>query len=427
MLINKGLMLFVGLLFSYSLFADCPDVKVYCYSYEVDTASPKAKTNLVFKAPSKWDWKNISCQLLDSKEELIQQCEALDKNVHSLVYPENRFKLIADYHWATVKKRTIPISNWMGSLKSVYPQFSKAAIKDIILPGTHDSATSGIEINSEFSPDGSAITKRLKILKSLPLYNQIFAYWSKTQPLTIKQQLDQGIRYLDLRLCDKNGEVYSCHGKYSDNISTIIQQVKAFTDDPENKNEIILLDMNHFYNMSRGEHALVIHLLLSQLGDKIADSYAFNASTPLNQFWEKNKQIIVIYHNKEQAKHYPQLWPSSTISSRWPNKQKSSDLIQYLNSNLNNRLNDQLYVISGVLTPNEDVIVSSLYNPFAPNSIKTYTLDYKQDLYNWLFDKQNKLGQKGSIIIEDWTTGQSLTHYVIDSNIKKFTSVDKRS
>ncbi|MDO4364395.1 MAG: phosphatidylinositol diacylglycerol-lyase, partial [Clostridia bacterium] len=57
-------------------------------------------------------------------------------------------------------------NNWMSGIKD------DTAISDISMPGTHDSGTQNVD---------------------LPI-------WSKTQSLSISEQLNIGVRYFDLRL-----------------------------------------------------------------------------------------------------------------------------------------------------------------------------------------------------------------------------------
>ena len=73
-------------------------------------------------------------------------------------------------------------------------------IYEINLPGTHDSTTA----NSKNSTDNY-----VKIF-GIPVYNS--GKYAKTQSLTLQQQVDAGVRYLDLRFSAKQGKLLLCHG-----------------------------------------------------------------------------------------------------------------------------------------------------------------------------------------------------------------------
>lgn len=84
--------------------------------------------------------------------------------------------------------------NWMSGIPD------NRYIYEINLPGTHDSTTA----NSKNSTDNY-----VKIF-GIPVYNS--GKYAKTQSLTLQQQLDAGVRYLDLRFSAKQGKLLLCHG-----------------------------------------------------------------------------------------------------------------------------------------------------------------------------------------------------------------------
>ena len=84
--------------------------------------------------------------------------------------------------------------NWMSGIPD------NRYIYEINLPGTHDSTTA----NSKNSTDNY-----VKIF-GIPVFNS--GKYAKTQSLTLPQQLDAGVRYLDLRFSAKQGKLLLCHG-----------------------------------------------------------------------------------------------------------------------------------------------------------------------------------------------------------------------
>ena len=84
--------------------------------------------------------------------------------------------------------------NWMSGIPD------NRYIYEINLPGTHDSTTA----NSKNSTDNY-----VKIF-DIPVYNS--GKYAKTQSLALQQQLDAGVRYLDLRFSAKQGKLLLCHG-----------------------------------------------------------------------------------------------------------------------------------------------------------------------------------------------------------------------
>ncbi len=203
-----------GLLGSNYLYADCPNVKAYCYQYIVDSTSPTPATDKVLSFGSKWSWSDFQCHAMNTKEEFISACEQRYANILSVVYPtQDGFVTTPSVQIEKTQKADADYSYWMEDLTKAYPKLTSLAIKSLTLPGSHDSATDKITQNSAIAPDAPDLPEVVAVLEKLGmgnLINSIYAGWSKAEPLSISEQLASGIRYLDLRLCDKLGDIYSC-------------------------------------------------------------------------------------------------------------------------------------------------------------------------------------------------------------------------
>src|SRR5262245_24450426 len=77
---------------------------------------------------------------------------------------------------------TITASNWMGDLYQSFPAFRNIHINKVLIPGSHDSGTSRLDKSG------------------------------RAQALTIKEQLEQGIRYFDIRPRVHDSTYYVVHG-----------------------------------------------------------------------------------------------------------------------------------------------------------------------------------------------------------------------
>ena len=92
--------------------------------------------------------------------------------------------------------------NWMAGIPD------SRYIYEINLPGTHDSATAYCK---------NATDNTVKLFRLPAFHVEKFA---KTQSLTLPEQLDAGVRYLDLRFSPKQGELLLCHGN-NDKIAAV--------------------------------------------------------------------------------------------------------------------------------------------------------------------------------------------------------------
>jgi hypothetical protein len=137
----------------------------------------------------------------------------------------------------TTQLTSIPLDKWMENLKDA---LASKPIKDICFPGTHDSGTYYLE--SALAPDAVAPIPQLWNDANLGNSTGIREYikgMAVTQSNTIFDQLYNGIRYLDLRVCNVNDEFYTCHLLLGNKISVIVQDIKRFLD--ENTSEIVMV------------------------------------------------------------------------------------------------------------------------------------------------------------------------------------------
>lgn len=123
-------------------------------------------------------------------------------------------------------------SSWMGDLINAGSPVAKLPINKILIPGTHDSGTYGMDSRA------------------------------RTQTLTIKEQLEYGVRYLDCRILLNNGEntFYFAHtlqspnpfaGRYdtpATNTENVLYDIRTFLID--NPQEVLILkfqNIDYFY------------------------------------------------------------------------------------------------------------------------------------------------------------------------------------
>jgi hypothetical protein len=150
-------------------------------------------------------------------------------------------------------------------------------VNRIALPGTHNSGTYDLtrygigDTFQNLSPDLS--DKRLRLAKAIiglgdtPILpaavisasgSDIFHGWSECQERPILQQLQDGIRSLDFRVCtDKNGTMRICHGEMGPTVDTVLNDLKRFA--TEHPTEIVVIRFTHFYSFASGSGNEMLH------------------------------------------------------------------------------------------------------------------------------------------------------------------------
>ncbi|XP_076635170.1 PI-PLC X domain-containing protein 2 isoform X3 [Colletes latitarsis] len=123
----------------------------------------------------------------------------------------------------------------------------------LAIPGSHDTMTYTINRRNDVGPDEPKYIRALGRYCSF-LSKPIIFNWSITQHDVIKDQLNGGIRYLDLRVATKptNGNIYFLHGLYGSTIYQPLQEVAEWL--ASHSNEIVVLDFQHFYSFSETDH-----------------------------------------------------------------------------------------------------------------------------------------------------------------------------
>jgi hypothetical protein len=222
-------------------------------------------------------------------------------------------------------------ADWMGAN---YAVLKDRPLNRVALPSTHNSGTYALTRYStgdtfeDLAPDLDS--QKLEIAKAIiglgnsPIVptimlsaegSDIFHNWAKCQERSIRQQLDDGIRSLDLRVCtDKDGRIRICHGEYGPDIETILNDVAAFTQ--AHPTEIVLVRFQHFYAFGDTSidnlHSRLHGMILEKLGSRLVPN-AFKPDSTLDSIWRSGKRIVVLYDKYSSSDS--RFWPGSISSS----------------------------------------------------------------------------------------------------------------
>ena len=144
-------------------------------------------------------------------------------------------------------------------------------MKSSSLLGTHNSGSYSIKPYSLIAPDMDH-----GFLRYIPnfLVTPIFFKWSVTQWTGFTTQLQNGIRYFDLRVAfgtkycsqtvpDDASKIYGCfyfvHGLYASRVADEFKKIRKFLD--EHPKEVVILDFQHFYAMDKQKKAIFTRLV----------------------------------------------------------------------------------------------------------------------------------------------------------------------
>jgi hypothetical protein len=309
---------------------------------------------------------------------------------------------------------------WMREMK---PFLADKRLCDIIIPGTHDSATYGITSHSDVSPEVEWYKAVLDYLSPL-----LFAAWAVAQNDNIGIQLGNGIRYLDLRVAARGEQLITCHGLFSVPVQQVLAQVKAFSD--ANPDEIIVVDFRKLYAMDRGRHEFLIKTLNDTLGPKMASRDQLSPASTCGEFWDKGKPIVVLYDREVSwsqdilvlIDQQHQLW-TGQLWSEWPDSQSLDDLKPKLDSYLRDRPGraaNRLFAHQGILTPTVGLVVKEMAH--GHNSLADMAAEVTPHVVDWVAEWSDRPMNIAIVDQANWRgtkTEQSIVYQAKRINLKR--------
>lgn len=288
----------------------------------------------------------------------------------------------------------VDYSSWMSDHRDV---LDAKRLVDIPIPASHDTLM--FDASFELSPDapfdiGATLIDAFDgcpselasvcdpVLQGLldlavPLGNRFTHQWGQTQDRDLTEQLEDGIRSFDMRVCRKpDGSLYGCHGVYTrHDIAWHLDQIRAFLE--EHGDEIVLISVSVVDGggwsdddgnpYDRAELAAAID---AALGPWLATDPTLIAR-PMSEIWAGPGRVFMFTGDLElHADSGYMIHPagSYTIGS-WPNSSDVASMQEAVFTNLRHRQGticdsncgaadpNKLFGPSANLTPQTDDIV----------------------------------------------------------------------
>lgn len=274
-------------------------------------------------------------------------------------------------------------ANWM---QSGYAHRANQQLRNMCIPGTHDSGTYGI--------------------------NGVDENISQTQEYTIADQLNLGYRYFDLRIKKSGGEFKIHHGpSISVPARDVFNDLENFA--KSHKREILLVHIQNVDSMSEGEHAeLRDNLVLPKLGGRLAPRSLGNGVT-FEKLWGIDKNIILIWGGGNFANLSDKYWnQGATLSSHWLDTGDEHDLYRRLRERVQDDRGGRFYAAQMILTPKPMQII---FPPYF-GSIEDLT-DDKVDHASLIYDLDmhaKRSGKRMNIAMVDFA-GPRFNQYAFEA------------
>uniref|UniRef100_H3AXN3 Phosphatidylinositol specific phospholipase C X domain containing 1 n=1 Tax=Latimeria chalumnae TaxID=7897 RepID=H3AXN3_LATCH len=298
-------------------------------------------------------------------------------------------------------------SDWMSHLPE---KLWDIPLYNLAIPGSHNTMTYCLDNDSPIDESEPEI---LQILDTyLPcIVRPFLSKWCPTQGSTITEQLDAGIRFLDLRIAHKPKDLskglYFVHGIFTTvTVQETLQDIARWL--KTHPKEIIILDCKHFQGMDKELHKHLIQSIKNIFGFRICPK---TENPTLRNLWKSSYQVIVSYENIIAVK-YDELWPA--VPYWWANTSDPQALVQYLEKQKERGRPGHFFVAGINLTEDLFYILS---HPFG--SLKNLTLSNSPQLMDWVKRQlPGRAPQCVSIIAGDFTEAYHLAAAIIALNGK---------
>ncbi|KAI4554083.1 hypothetical protein MJG53_019382 [Ovis ammon polii x Ovis aries] len=215
-------------------------------------------------------------------------------------------------------------ADWMSALSS---RLWDVPLHQLSIPGSHDTMTYCLNKKSPISSQEPRLLQLLrKVLPCVTL--PVVLKWSTTQVLSVTEQLDAGVRYLDLRIAHmEEGSERNLHFVHMVYTTALVED--TLTEISEwlegHPREVVILACRNFEGMTEGLHEYLVGCIKNIFGDMLCP----RGEVPtLRQLWSRGQQVILSYEDEAAVSRHVELWPG--IPYWWGNKVKPQDLVHYL-------------------------------------------------------------------------------------------------
>ncbi len=315
-----------------------------------------------------------------------------------------------------VMANTVTGANWMTVLAK---DIANKPLNQLFIPGSHDSATYALE--HEFGK-GQGFSDKINALKLVGVgfaVTTIAKNWAMAQDRTIYEQLNDGIRYLDLRVIyrDNKKDFYTVHGLYGPKFSEVLSQITRFMS--ENPKEILIIqvaDLNYLGKAGEEEfnHQKLAAMINTAFTNKLVNkSELAGPSATVGEISRRGKQVFLLYKDKNIADQFDGFWHrKAAINDYWPDVDDTASLKAKLDANMKKRTNNdnqnKFFVTQSQMTPSTSTIAKGLI-PLGSRyrSLKDMAKDVVKELPQWIDDWRN---QNPNIIILDFVNAQRAKH-----------------
>ncbi|XP_059013742.1 PI-PLC X domain-containing protein 1 isoform X2 [Mustela lutreola] len=223
--------------------------------------------------------------------------------------------------------RSLPCTTNADWMSALCPVLWDVPLHQLSIPGSHDTMTYCLNKTSPISQTQSRLLQLLG--KVLPCVTRpVVLRWSTTQVLGVTEQLDAGVRYLDLRIAHmRDGSEKNLHFVHMVYTTSLVEDTLTEISEwlESHPREVVILACRDFEGMTDGLHEYLVACIRNIFGDMLCPR---GEMPTLNQMWSRGQQVILSYEEDSVVNRHAELWPG--IPYWWGDQVKPQELIRYL-------------------------------------------------------------------------------------------------
>ncbi|KAM3724367.1 PI-PLC X domain-containing protein [Dirofilaria immitis] len=316
------------------------------------------------------------------------------------------------------------MTDWMSELPAAARD---KPIMTLAIPGSHLSGTCNLKEDSEITPDQ---TWCVRVLDSNDMIRRAVYNWSKVQTMSITQQLEAGIRFLDIRVAYVNESIYVVHGLRAMEIRDLFKRVDDFLS--LHPKEVVLIDINHFYEFREQQHDKLLDMINNLFGDRLITRPATirtAMSYTLNKIWSSTGRVIIFYQPplpslkatdinghagpSDIIKLPNYVWSRQFIKSPWPKTDDAKRMIDDVGNIIQNRmLEDGFQACQAIVTLTVNSIIRQPTGTFEARFGRRAT----RALVDWLRQNGHSYRSNINVIVADFVDEDGFCDTMIDLN-----------
>ena len=251
-------------------------------------------------------------------------------------------------------------------MEILYEKVPQTRLRDIIIPGTHNSGTYKITKKSKLAPLERKIFKLAK---------KTVARWGKTQKHNIFTQLTHGIRHIDLRVQRDKKTFVIVHGLISVPLLSILNDLKKWA--LKRPKEIVFIELITDLPLNKDLKDLN-KLIQKHLSSFLVPPFLPPSQLTFENLWVKQKnRSFLLFSNSSFKKLGPLYWDRNlNLKSLWTNTRNKEDLMEQLlygnrkTPGLYNQDNSKFYASELTFTPDAKTIARGIFRRRAPKSLR---------------------------------------------------------